>query len=323
MSGRTDPEFAQRLLTRALRLYPKSYRNRQESEIAGTYTAATAGATRAETRREALDVARHGLRVRLHLTGDRYGGAVVAAALPYVLGSILSLSAYMSYLMFRPTINTHQEYFLIGALTRTSNGAKVLNYAPVCVLTAAACTALAALAGLWTWARRFATVTLVAVPAVIVVVFELRRGEHIYVLTTFPGFEMPLMMAAFAALVLAVPPEAETVAGKRIPTIAVALAGTGLLELAWQREGFAWSLITAMPAVVAAVLVVALAAGPRWALAPGAVALACGPWLIQPLTGDLYDYGYDGTQYVLLVALAIVLVLAAGSRRHRNRMPGE
>ncbi|MEY9934631.1 hypothetical protein ABH926_009299 [Catenulispora sp. GP43] len=322
MSGGTDPAFAQRLLTPALRLYPKSYRDQQGSEIAGTYTAATAGATRAEILREALDVARHGLRVRLRLTSDRYGGAVVGAALPYVLGSVAGLSGVMLYLMFRGGINTHHEDFLFRIRFETGQGSDgaVLAYIPVSVLAAASAMALSALVGRWALARWFAVATLVAAAVTIAVVFELRRGAHIYVLTTFPGFEMPLMLAAFAALVLAVPPEARALAGHRIPTIAVALAVTGMLQLAWQREGFAWSLITAMPGVVAAVLALALAAGLRNGLAPGAVALACGPWLIQPLTGDLYDYGYDGTQYVLLVALGIILVLAAGSRHHRNRM---
>jgi hypothetical protein len=71
--------------------------------------------------------------------------------------------------------------------------------------------------------------------------------------------------------------------------------------------------------VVAVVLALALVAGFRDALLPGAVALACAPWLIQALTGDLFDYGYTGTQYVLLVALAIVLVLAAGRRQAQSR----
>jgi hypothetical protein len=131
---------------------------------------------------------------------------------------------------------------------------------------------------------------------------------------------MPLMLAAFAALVLAVPADVRVLARQRVLTLAVALTVIGMLQLAWLREGLAWSLITAMPGVVAVVLLLALVAGVRDALVPGAVALACAPWLIQPLTGDMYDIGYDGTQYVLLVALAIVAVLAIGSRRHRNRI---
>lgn len=312
--------FADRVLTRALRLYPKDYRRDQESEIAGTYTAATAGASRTETLREAFDVARHGLRVRLRLTSGHYGGAVVAAALPYVVGSILGLSAFMAYLTATGGTNAHHEIFPVDSHLNQGTADTVLTYAPLSALATAAALALSVLAGRWSWARWFALATIVAAPLVIAVVFELRRGNHIFPMTTFPGFEMPLMLAAFATLVLAVPTDARPAAGQLKLTTAVALAVAGLLALAWVREGFAWSLITAMPAVVAVVLVVALAAGLRDALRPGAVALACAPWLVQPLTGDLYDHGYNGTQYVGLVALAVVLVLIAGSRRHRNRM---
>jgi hypothetical protein len=315
-----EATFADRTLTRVLRLYPKDYRREQESEIAGTYTAATADASRTETLREAFDVARHGLRVRLRLTSEHYGGAVVAAALPYVVGSILGLSVFMFCLTAMGGINAHHEMFPIDSYLNRGTADTILTYAPLSVLATAAALALSVLAGRWPWARWFAVATIVVAPLVIAVVFELRRDHHIFPMTTFPGFEMPLMLAAFATLVLAVPTEARPVARQRILTIAVALAVAGLLALAWVREGFAWSLITAMPAVVAAVLIAALAAGLRDALRPGAVALACAPWLVQPLTGDLYDHGYNGTQYVGLVALAVVLVLIAGSRRYLNRM---
>jgi hypothetical protein len=321
MSGQGASEFSHRLLTRILRLYPENYRHRHEAEIAGTYMAATTAATRAETLREALDVACHGLRVRLRLTSDHYGGAVVAAALPYVLGSVLGLSGSMFYLLFKAGTNAHHEYFpVMVAGFRSSTGDKILTYAPLSALIPAAALVLAALAGHWILARWLAAATVVAAVVTITVVFEFRRGNHIDVLTTFPGFEMPLMLAAFAAMVLAVPTDARSLANQRVLTIAVALTVAGLLQLAWFREGFAWSLITAMPGVVALTLVVALAAGLRDALVPGSAALACAPWLIQPLTGDLYDIGYDGTQYVLLDALAIAAVLVIGSRRHRNRI---
>lgn len=313
----SENTFSGGVLKWVLRLYPKGYRREQESEIAGTYTAATADATRTETLREALDVARHGLRVRLRLTSAHYGGAVSAAALPYVLGSIAGLCISMFYLMLKAPINAHHE--TLNARVETAmRHSPALYYAPLSVLITASAVVLAALAGRWSWARWFAAATIATAALTILVVFELRRGDHIYVLTTFPGFEMPLMLAAFAGMVLAVPPDIRTLARQRVLTIAVALTVVILLQLAWFREGMAWSLITAMPAVVATVVAVALVTGTRNGLRPGAVALACAPWLIQAFTGDVFDLFYSGTQYVLLVALAIVLVLAIGSRRDRR-----
>jgi hypothetical protein len=314
--------FAEQVLRWVLLLYPKGYRRQQESEIAGTYAEATAGATPAEALREGLSIAGHGLRVRLGLTSDRYAGAVLAAAMPYVLGSIAGLSGYMLYLLFKGPVNQYHETFrLYSRYPRHAGrhtGQIILAYSPVPVLVVAAALVLSALIGRWSWARWVAAATAVTAAGTILVVFELRRGDHIYVLTTFPGFEMPLMLLAFALMVLAVPTDIRTFTTRRVHTVMVALTVIGLLHLAWVREGFAWSLITVLPAVVVIILVLALAAGLRDALLPGAVALTCAPWLIQPLTGDLFGHGFTGTQYVLLVALAIVLVLAAGSIRHRR-----
>jgi hypothetical protein len=315
MSGRWEAVFAERVLRWALLLYPKAYREQHGSEIAGIYSAATGDAHRGEVLREALNVTGHGLRTRLGLTSDRFGGEVLATALPFILGSVAGLSGYMLYLLLGADTNAHHEWF---RGPHSLSGGGVLAYAPMPVLAAATGLVLAALAGRWSWARGFAVATVGAGAVTMLAVFELRRGRHIFVLTTFPGFELPLMLAAFALMVLAVPVDAGIQPRRRGTTVVVGLIVAGLLHLAWVREGFAWSLITAMPGVVAVVLAVALAAGLRNPLLPGAVALTCIPWLIQPLTGDLYDYGFSGTQYVLLVALAIVVVLAAGRSRRRT-----
>lgn len=319
VAEKTPP--SQRLLNGALRLYPKPYRTNQASEIAGTYTARTAAASRTETLREALDVAGHALRVRLRLTTGRYAGAVLAAALPYVLGGTAGLSGYVFYLIRATPWNDHHEGVVINPRLFPGFDPEVVNLAPLPLLASAIVLFLAALAGRWTTARWLAAITTLLAIATIIVVFEYRRGEHISPMTTFTGFELPLMLAAFSLMVLAVPPDTRTLAGHRLQAIALALAVAGLLHLAWVREGFAWSLITAMPAVVTVVLSFGLLAGlvTRSAVLPGAVALSCVPWLIQPLTGDLYDYGYNGTQYVLLVAAAIVLILAGGSFAGRSQ----
>ena len=321
---RVKSPFAERVLKLAFLLYPQSYLDQQGSEIAGTYAARAADTKRIEAMRDAVNLVKHALRVRLRPTSDRYIGAVLATAQPYVLGSAAGLSGFMLYMLYKymhynvPINNHHESLFIFVADTRPLRET-VLNYSPVPILIAAAAMVLLALAGRWTLARCAAAATVILAAVTILAVFELRRGDHIYVLTTFPGFELPLMLALFALMFLALPTDARTLAGQRIATIAVALAVGALLQLAWVREGLAWSLITAAPGVVMLLLILGLLAGLRNALLPGAVALACLPWLVQPLTGDLYDYGFDGTQYVLLVALAIVLVLGAGSVRHRNR----
>ncbi|NUP51712.1 MAG: hypothetical protein HOW97_31005 [Catenulispora sp.] len=320
MTGRAETTSAQRLLGCVLRLYPKGYRHQQGSELSGTYTAATAGAGRLEVLREAFDLAAHGLRVRLGLTSDRYAGAVLAAAVPYVAGSIAGLSGYMLYLLFGSTTNAHhEEYRLYRSVDRYAGGV-VMKYSPVPVLVVAIALVLAVLLGWRSWTRWLALATVVTAAVTVLVVFELRRGDHIFVMTTFPGFELPLMLLAFALMVLAVPTDAASFTERRTPLVVTALAVAAVLHLAWIREGFAWSLITAMPGLVAGVLVLALGSAVvlRNSILPGVAALTCAPWLIQPLTGDLYDYGFTGTQYVLLVGLAIVLVIAEGAARHRR-----
>ncbi|WP_194926726.1 hypothetical protein [Catenulispora pinisilvae] len=318
---RVKSPFAERALKLAFLLYPQSYLDQQGSEIAGTYAARAADTKRTEAMRDAVNLVKHALRVRLRLTSDRYIGAVLATALPYVLGSAAGLSGFMLYLIFKAPMGGHYEDEAIFAPTWRFHPLRevVLNYSPIPVLVTAAAMVLLALASRWTLARCAAAATVIIAAVTILAVFELRRGDHIFVLTTFPGFEMPLMLALFALMFLALPTDARTLAGQRIATIAVALAVVALLQLAWVREGFAWSLITAAPGVVTLLLSLALLAGLRNALVPGAVALACLPWLVQPLTGDLYDYGFDGTQYVLFVALASVLILGAGGVRHRSR----
>lgn len=315
-----EEDFAQRLLKWVLRLYPKGYRHELGPEMAGTYVAATANAGRGEVLREAFDLAGHGLRVRLGLTSDRYAGAVLAAAVPYVLGSIAGLSGYMLYQLLGGRINAHYELFCIVPGFHTYTTSIVGDYAPLSVLVAAAVLVSSALAGRRSWIRWSAGATVVTAAATIAVVFESRRGAHIYVLTTFPGFEMPLMLAVFALMVLAVPVDAAGFTEQRVQTVGSALAVAALLHLAWVREGFAWSLITMAPGVVAAILILALAVGVgrRDAVIPGAAALACAPWLVQSLTGDLYDYGFTGTQYVLLVWFTIVLIFAVAGTHYRR-----
>lgn len=320
MTGRAETASAQRLLRWVLRLYPKGYRHQQGSELIGTYTAATADAGRLEVLREAFDLAAHGLRVRLGLTSDRYTGAALAVAVPYIVGSVAGLSGYMLYQLFGGRANAHHEEFRLYPRIDMHAGGTVMKYSPVPVLVVAAVLVLSALVGRRSWSRWLAGVTIVTAAITILVVFELRRGDHIYVMTTFPGFELPLMLLAFALMVLAVPTDAPSFTERRTHIIVIGLAVAAMLHLAWVREGFAWSLITAMPGLVAAVLVLALGSAVvlRNSLLPGAVALTCAPWLIQPLTGDLYDVGFSGTQYVLLVGLAILLVIAEGATRHRR-----
>lgn len=315
-----EEDFARGLLKWVLRLYPKAYRSHLGSEMAGTYEAATANASRTEVLREAFDLAGHGLRVRLGLTSDRYAGAILAAAVPYVLGTIAGLSGYMLYQLLDGVPNEHHEQFRIGLTSYTYPSMAVVDYTPISVLAASAVLVLSALTGRRTWVRWSALAVVLTAATTIAAVFEYRRGAHIYVLTTFPGFEMPLMLAAFALMVLAVPTDATGFTERRFQTVGYAVTVAALLHLAWVREGFAWSLITVAPGVVAAVLAVALMAGigRRDAVVPGAAALTCMPWLIQSLTGDLYDYGFTGVQNVFLVLFAILAIFAVGGTRHRR-----
>ncbi|WP_228563504.1 hypothetical protein [Catenulispora rubra] len=192
--------------------------------MAGTYVAATADANRWEVLREAFDLAGHGLRVRL---------------------------GYMLYQLFDGRMNGHHEYLRIDPAFDRHTAGFVMDYSPVPVLVAATALVLSALAGRRSWIRWTAAATVAVAAVTILVVFELRRGDHIFVMTT---------------LVLAVPSDATSFTGQRVH------------------------------AVVAAVLACALAVGLRDALVPGAAALACAPWLIQPLTGDLYDIGFSGAE---------------------------
>ena len=194
----TKAPFSQRLLNGALRLYPKAYSVSQASEIAGTYTARTATASRTEALREALDVAGHALRVRLGLTSDRYVGAVLAAALPYILGSAAGLSGYLFYLIRATPWNDHHEAFAINPRIFGGFDARVVNLAPLPRLASAIALCLAALAGRWTTTRWLAAITTLLAISTIIDVFEYRCGAHIFVMTTFPGFELPLMLAGFA-----------------------------------------------------------------------------------------------------------------------------
>jgi hypothetical protein len=88
-----DPE---RRLRRLLRLYPVGYRAERGQEIVGTVldAAATRGGV---THRDLLDLAMHGLRRRLGLTADRFGGQVMDdAALPGLLmGAALSVFLFV------------------------------------------------------------------------------------------------------------------------------------------------------------------------------------------------------------------------------------
>lgn len=320
MTVRGEGDLGGGLLGWVLRLYPKRYRDLLGSEMAGTFEVATADAGRGEVLREAFDLAGHGLRVRLGLTSDRYAGAVLAAAVPYVLGCVAGLSGYMLYQFFGAGMNSHHEYLRILPRNSPYSQNTVVDFAPLLVIAAAVVLFLSALAGRRCWTRWSAVATVVAAAITIVVVFEFRLGAHIYTLTTFPGFEMPVMLACFAVLLLAVPTAATSFIERRVPTVVASLTVVGLLHLGWAREGFAWSLITLAPGVVTVILVLALlvAIARRDALIPGAVALACAPWLIQPLTGDIYDDGYSGIQYVVLVWFGIVLILAAGGAQHRR-----
>jgi hypothetical protein len=89
----TDPE---RRIQRLLRLYPAAYRAQRGEEIIATVL--DAGDARGRvSRRDLVDVAAHGIQMRLGLTPDRFGGRVMdEAALPgLAMGAALSVFLFI------------------------------------------------------------------------------------------------------------------------------------------------------------------------------------------------------------------------------------
>ncbi|MER5637185.1 hypothetical protein ABT095_09520 [Kitasatospora sp. NPDC002227] len=133
----------------ALRLHPAGYRREMAAELATVFADSTAGAGRWATGRELLDLAAHGLRLRLGLGSAGALGRAAGLAAPFAAGTVAAGVAYtLSWSLWSRDAN---GYHLAHSL---SFGGTDQYGAIVSVLAV-----LSALFGRWTAARLLAPVS--------------------------------------------------------------------------------------------------------------------------------------------------------------------
>ena len=242
----------------ALRAYPPSSRAEHAAEIAAIFAQATADAGRVSLVREALDVAEHGLRVRLGVGQEGRGAAVLARAVPLAMAAYVGAS--------------------IGYLTGTdpyssSPGGWPTSYRLMLGDQVGAAVLWMAVLGLmfgarWQGARVLATVgTLVQVPPTVAVLWIV-RGENLHALSAalLPSIALWLLLAA-------VPPELLSPQQGETGLIGGVFA-LGLLPLLLGQVGNASALHTVTALLWALVLVIALPFVQRPGTTAGALVIA-------------------------------------------------
>ena len=139
----TAPEGPALALRLALLLHPRGYRRDRQQEIATVFTEVTAGAGRFAVAREVVDLAGHGLRMRMGLTSSGIPGRLAAAAVPYAVGAAAGWPLLNLYLWLRAASHGQSRFW------RVTGG----DWSQLTVSVLALLLLLAVLRGRWTAAR--------------------------------------------------------------------------------------------------------------------------------------------------------------------------
>ncbi|AUG76995.1 hypothetical protein CFP65_2142 [Kitasatospora sp. MMS16-BH015] len=265
-----------------LRLHPTAYRREMGAELSAVFADATAGAGRWATGRELLDLAAHGLRLRLGLGSSGAPAHAAGLAAPFAAGA---LAAEVASLVSGWRWGWEGMDF---ALTHPMSSGGQEQYSGLLGLLAL----LAALSGRWTAARLLAPVAVLAL--LWNFVFNDFRDWTPHGLVFVASNYGPRLL--WLLILLAAPRDLLRRSWRSALTV-LAGAATGSL-LFWQTSGF-WPFLSLRPVLD----------GPAFALVLCTVELAL--LLAAPAALRQGRYGPAGAALAGAPVLSLVLALAA------------
>ncbi|MFI5530654.1 hypothetical protein ACIA8O_19150 [Kitasatospora sp. NPDC051853] len=316
----------------AMRIHPAAYRRSEGAELAAVFADTTAGKGSWVVARELVDLAGHGLRMRLGLGSDRTLAQLAALAAPFA--GVAAMSGQLA----------DQVSAVIGDLGSprglgwrlrvpfdTFQGFGYWVYQAALLITLAV--AVAAVAGRWSTARALVPVGLLAVLGQVVVEAEistsLATGDWGRLLARLAGWHGPQLI--WLLILLAAPRDLLGPPTRRrgLASLAGLLVGGVLLNTALGLGPFSPfnhgtpSVVLALVLGVTelALLAVAVPALLRGRPGPAAGALAGAPVLclmVLSAAGNLWN---SGSRSLTVALLAVAVLGAAALARRRPGFP--
>ncbi|MDH6117650.1 hypothetical protein ABH930_002989 [Kitasatospora sp. GAS204A] len=320
----------------ALLLHPAAYRREWGEELAAVFADTTAGTGRWTTAREAVDLAGHGLRLRIGLGSDGLPAQLAALAAPFaataaVAWGLVSQPGPMSVLMLLGP--RHWRQFGMLDLWPSATGLQLASYwldqAGLLLLLLAA---VAAVCGRWTMARSSGVVGLLATLSgdVMELTDSMSWAEGHWAQLIARAFAWFGPQVLWALIPLAAPRDLLGPAARRRSWSALAGALTGgvLLDTAlgmgpvrWLGYGAGAVVALVLGATELALLAVAVPALLRGRYGPAAAALAGSPVVVLMLfIAGCFLWKTAGPDAAVAL-LGVATLLTAGLSRWRPTIP--